>query len=631
MKILRAKITNFRLLKEVEVDFDSVTTLIGSNGAGKSSILRALDWFFNGSKSGDLSEDDCSFGATNVPIEVQVTFGDLTESDRSVLSKYAPPGSTTFTAWKRRTPDGNEYLSANAKGLPEFTEIKRETSATAKKDKYKALREERPELDLPEASTGPTVDAAMATWEADHVDQLEDVPETIETNFFGFNSGGKMSQLFCFVLVTADLRASEESLDAKASVLGKIIERGIDRTSADEEISDIVGKSRAAQQAVYDKTFAEPLADIKKSLDTAIAAYSPGRAVMVKPKQVDLKAPRTSFEVSILDGATETPVERQGHGFQRTLLISALQYLATSGAAAENGVFCLAIEEPELFQHPNQARTFAKVLRSLAEDPTQRIQVTYATHSPWFVEAHHFDQVRRVTRDGADVSIHRSSITEVTARLGTVLDAATVQRQLDGAVSMRLADALFAERALLVEGTTDVEVIYGIGDRDSTASLESAGLAVIDVGGKGNIPLAHAVLSSLGIATHCLADGDKGSEARAAAAAKPVDKVAEVREASASANKRLLKYFGQAEIDFPDQGHHDGLSIIGDRLEELLDAEWPEWSTSCHELETETGVPLAKNRTAYRTATRRAGGAPSTFLAEVIGRAKGDTVDEVSK
>ncbi|MBN0780670.1 AAA family ATPase, partial [Pseudomonas aeruginosa] len=95
----------------------------------------------------------------------------------------------------------------------------------------------------------------------------------------------------------------------------------------------------------------------------------------------------------------------QGHGFQRTLLISALQLLAQSGAASAEGVICLAIEEPELFQHPIQAQTFAKVLRSLAEDAGKRIQVTYATHSPYFLEARHFHQVRRLTRSADEVPV----------------------------------------------------------------------------------------------------------------------------------------------------------------------------------------------------------------------------------
>ena len=145
MKIQSVRIRNFRTLKDVTIPFDSVTTFIGPNGAGKSTVLRALDWFFNG-KPGLLTEKDCSFGATDEDIEVQVTFADLTEKDREALGKYAPEGVVTFTAWKRRSPDGADVLSANAKGFPAFNAIKAAGGVTAKKDQYATLRRERPEL-----------------------------------------------------------------------------------------------------------------------------------------------------------------------------------------------------------------------------------------------------------------------------------------------------------------------------------------------------------------------------------------------------------------------------------------------------------------------------------------------------
>ncbi len=135
-------------------------------------------------------------------------------------------------AWKSRTPDGSEYLSANAKGYEAFTPLKAPgLSATVKKELYRTLRSEHAELDLPAASSGPAVDAAIRAWESANVEKLTELPETLQTNFFGFNSAGKMSGLFDFVLITADLRASEESSDVKTSIIGRILERTIDRTS----------------------------------------------------------------------------------------------------------------------------------------------------------------------------------------------------------------------------------------------------------------------------------------------------------------------------------------------------------------------------------------------------------------
>jgi predicted ATP-dependent endonuclease of OLD family len=612
-------------LEDVTIPFDSVTTFIGPNGAGKSTVLRALDWYFNG-KPGSLTEKDCSFGATDEDIEVQVNFADLTDKDRNELGKYAPTGITTFTAWKRRGPEGAESLSANSKSYPPFNAIRGKGSAADKKAAYNDLRSSDSSLALPAWSSADAANQVMTTWEAGHTDQLTEAPESLQTNFFGFNSGGKMSGLFDFVLVTADLRASEESIDGKSSIIGRILERSVDRAAADEEIAKIVEESRAKQQNVYEEKFKAQLEAITTQLNEVVTSYSPGRAVTVSPAEVELKAPRTTFEMAVRDGTTETAVERQGHGFQRTLLISALQLLAQSGAASTEGVICLAIEEPELFQHPIQAQTFAKVLRSLAEDAGKRIQVTYATHSPYFLEARHFDQVRRLTRSSDEipvVTVHLATVADVKTKLNGVVSADTVDRQLDGIVANQLAVALFAHRAFLVEGTTESSVFYGIGDKTSLGSIEAAGISIVPVGGKASIPLTHAILTSIGIPVYALFDADGGFEARAKANGKAQSKIDEERKGHVAANRAALKYFGRTEEDSPSAIVADQVVIFEEHLESFLSANWAEWITACKNVEAAAGISLAKNQLAYRTGTLKAEGAVPEMLMGILAKVEG--------
>lgn len=626
MRIQSVTIKNFRTLKDVSIPFDSVTTLIGPNGAGKSTVLRALDWFFNG-KAGSLTEKDCSFGATTEDIEVQVTFSNLTVKDRDQLGKYTPTGVETFTAWKRRSTDGTETLSANSKSYGSFNAIRSKGAAAEKKAAYNDLRASDASLGLPAWSNTDAANQAMTTWEAGNTGKLVEAPEALQTNFFGFNSGGKMSGLFDFVLVTADLRASEESIDGKSSIIGRILERSVDRAAADVEIANIVEESRAKQQKVYEEKFKEQLESMTKQLNEVVSSYSPGRSVTVFPAEVELKAPRTTFDVAVLDGTNETAVERQGHGFQRSLLISALQLLAQSGAASAEGVICLAIEEPELFQHPIQAQTFAKVLRSLAEDADKRIQVAYATHSPYFLEARHFDQVRRLTRSRADipeVTIHFATVADVKTRLNGVMNTETVDHQLDGIVANSLAVALFAHRAFLVEGTTELSVFYGIGDRVCLGSLEAAGVSIVPVGGKTSIPLVHAILTSLGIPVYALFDGDRGCEVRAKSMGKLQSKIDDERNKNAKENRAALKYFGLTEEDFPSATVTDAASIFEDHLEAYLLASWPEWVASCNSIEAASGISLKKNQLAYRSATLKAEGMVPEMLLAILAKAEGN-------
>lgn len=470
-----------------------------------------------------------------------------------------------------------------------------------------------------------TANQAMTTWEAGNTDKLVEAPEALQTNFFGFNSGGKMSGLFDFVLITADLRASEESIDGKSSIIGRILERSVDRAAADEEIANIVEESRAKQQKVYEEKFKAQLEEMTTLLNEVVSSYSPGRAVTVSPAEVELKAPRTTFDVAVLDGTNETAVERQGHGFQRTLLISALQLLAQSGAASAEGVICLAIEEPELFQHPIQAQTFAKVLRSLAEHTDKRIQVTYATHSPYFLEARHFDQVRRLTRSTGEppvVTVHSATVADVKAKLHGVMNAGTVDRQLDGIVTNQLAIALFAHRAFLVEGTTESSVFYGIGDKTSPGSLEAAGVSIVPVGSKTSIPLAHAILTSIGIPVYALFDADAGFEARAVANGKKPDKIDEERVGHVKANRAALRYFGRPEEDFPSATIAEEVAIFADNLESFLSANWPEWIIACSDVESAASISLKKNQLAYRTATLKAEGAMPEMLMQILAKAE---------
>lgn len=51
MKITSMKINNFRgYNREINIKFDDLTVIVGKNDVGKSTILEALDIFFNDGK-----------------------------------------------------------------------------------------------------------------------------------------------------------------------------------------------------------------------------------------------------------------------------------------------------------------------------------------------------------------------------------------------------------------------------------------------------------------------------------------------------------------------------------------------------------------------------------------------------
>ena len=56
MKLVKICVKNYKSLRDVTVEFDDFTVFIGKNDAGKSNLFKALDMFFNSTKSIDFNE-----------------------------------------------------------------------------------------------------------------------------------------------------------------------------------------------------------------------------------------------------------------------------------------------------------------------------------------------------------------------------------------------------------------------------------------------------------------------------------------------------------------------------------------------------------------------------------------------
>ena len=147
----------------------------------------------------------------------------------------------------------------------------------------------------------------------------------------------------------------------------------------------------------------------------------------------DFSIPLPSAEVSLEDGGFPSSVEKQGNGLQRAFILTLLQHLARAVVLNtqnppddqaqielenQTGVIpdlkgvpeapvllpglILAIEEPELYQHPTKQRHFARVLGLLSDGilpgVAAKMQIAFASHSPYFVFVDRFDEVRLARR-----------------------------------------------------------------------------------------------------------------------------------------------------------------------------------------------------------------------------------------
>jgi putative ATP-dependent endonuclease of OLD family len=75
MRINSVRVKNFRSLRDSQITFNELTALIGSNGAGESSFLRALELFYTVNAS--YTEEDFYNRNSHEEISVQVEFTEL--------------------------------------------------------------------------------------------------------------------------------------------------------------------------------------------------------------------------------------------------------------------------------------------------------------------------------------------------------------------------------------------------------------------------------------------------------------------------------------------------------------------------------------------------------------------------
>ncbi|MCH1542886.1 MAG: ATP-binding protein, partial [Alphaproteobacteria bacterium] len=96
MKISQIRIANFRSIKDMTIDAHSYTSILGSNGAGKSNVLRALNVFFGEIDAKEIGEDDWFNRDVSKPIEIELTFEGLSVVEQKKFEHYFRDGKLTF-------------------------------------------------------------------------------------------------------------------------------------------------------------------------------------------------------------------------------------------------------------------------------------------------------------------------------------------------------------------------------------------------------------------------------------------------------------------------------------------------------------------------------------------------------
>jgi len=403
MKLYSVHVENFRAFLDEELIFEDYTCLVGCNGSGKSTILCALNIFFkeNAFSKTDLSsldEEDFHRKDTSRPIRITLTFNNLTTEEQTEFSHYFRGEQLAITAeaiWDPITQNAIVKQFGQRLGMEQFAHFFKAESSGAKVDELKTIytdiRNQFP--DLPAASTKANMIEYLHSYEDTHSELAVLIPS--EDSFYGFTRGAnKLERFVQWVYIPAVKDATEEGSEGKNTALGKLLARTVrSKVNFGEEIKNI----RLKAQDDYARLIAEnqtQLDDLSTSLKDRLAEWSHPDTNMKVTWQQDLeksiKIEEPIAKILAGEGLFEGNLARFGHGLQRSFLLALLQELASGGDNSQP-LLILACEEPELYQHPPQARHLATVLKKLSESNTQ---VILCTHSPYFISGEDFSCVR---------------------------------------------------------------------------------------------------------------------------------------------------------------------------------------------------------------------------------------------
>jgi hypothetical protein len=362
--------------------------------------------------------------------------------------------------------------------------------------------------------------SALHDFEAANPDKCILIPS--EDQFYGVSRGvNRLESHIQWIFVPAIKDATEESEESNKSALGQLLARTVrSKVSFDEKVRELRNNVREEYQKLLDAE-QKTLDDISDSLEKRLASWAhPNISASVQWKQdpdksIKIEEPLAGLKVG--ERGFEGELSRFGHGLQRSYMLALLQELSTFDS--ENiPTLVMGIEEPELFQHPPQARYLAETLFDLTNS---NAQIIICTHSPLFIPGDNFDKVRLVCEVGepSETKIKSLDYTELAKQLHDVGEKLVTEEgmvaKLYPSLNPVVNEMFFCKKLILVEGHEDIAYITSyLFLTGQMKEFRRYGVHIVPVDGKSKMikPLAMAKLLDIPVMTIFDSDTNKERE-----------------------------------------------------------------------------------------------------------------------
>lgn len=449
MIISKLYIKNFRGYKEHTIYFhDNLNVIIGKNDVGKSTILEALEIFFNNElvkiDVSDLSKNRNQESDTDIIIQVsfQVVQG----------KSYTIDTIPTYLA--------NEYLLDSDKYLT----IRKVWNASNQTITTKSLKTFIV-ADYPKAKfTTPLVNKKITELKKD-LALFDDSHDTSSVNktknssirqaIYSFSNIQGIDLAETFIPIDAEdgkkiyeaikndfplyflFKADRENKDSDTEVQSplKVITKSI-LANMQDQLNELKAQVVSATEEVGQRTI------------TKLREMNPEIADELIPN-VSTKAWDTLFSFTFEDEAG-IPINKRGSGVRRLILLNYFRAEAENRRANDRTVI-YALEEPETAQHPDWQIMLYKALVELSENPNTQIFLT--THSPSLGTLVPLSNIIFLYKENNELRIETSDVTI----LEKVTDSLGISPNIE-------ISKVYSEIKLIIcmEGPTDIEFLKNI-------------------------------------------------------------------------------------------------------------------------------------------------------------------------
>ncbi|TAN15224.1 MAG: DUF2813 domain-containing protein [Chitinophagaceae bacterium] len=390
MKIQKIRMENFRgYEKETTINFCGLTAFVGKNDVGKSTILEALDIFFNEGKGPiKIDKDDINKHCKNndnTETKISIAFSDLpstltidVSNPTTLKDEFLLRSDGTLEIIKKYNNGGKEkiFVKANHPTNPKCADLLLKKNTDLKR---------------------------LLTDEMVCQDKTKNAE--LRKTIWNYYSNDLQLKEIEIELAKMDAKDSWEQLK-KYMPLYALFQSDRKNSDGDSEVQDPM--KIAVQEILKDPTLKENLDTVAKKVEEKLTEVSnktleklremnPEIANSLKPVIPSPESLKWNdvFKSVTISGDEDIPINKRGSGVKRLVLLNFFRAEAERRQREDNAQGLIyAIEEPETSQHPEHQRKLIEAFKELAKSASTQVIIT--THSPAIVKMLDFDNLRLV-------------------------------------------------------------------------------------------------------------------------------------------------------------------------------------------------------------------------------------------